>query len=78
MTKYPVCDPVTARVYLYAYLREYPSQHNVTESACLPLCRLRRTLASLFFAMSEDLQWTCISSPSRRQLLASLQASTQS
>ena len=38
-----------------------------------PGIRLRRRLAALFFGMPEDLQWTLMSSPSRRQLLASLQ-----
>ncbi|GAX81871.1 hypothetical protein CEUSTIGMA_g9299.t1 [Chlamydomonas eustigma] len=37
------------------------------------VAKLRRQLACLFFGMPEDLQWTCISNPARRSLLASLQ-----
>ena len=58
-----------------------PLKHTTTTThlarLTLPLLslppRLRRRLTLLFFALPEDLQWTVMSSPPRRQLLASLQ-----
>ena len=45
--------------------------------ALLYLRRLQRELLTLFMGMPEDLQWTCLSSPSRRELLLSLQLSVE-
>lgn len=39
---------------------------------CSCTYRLKRELVTLFMGMPEDLQWTCISSPNRRELLMSV------
>eukprot|EP00195_Chlamydomonas_chlamydogama_P012460 CAMPEP_0202914128 /NCGR_PEP_ID=MMETSP1392-20130828/62304_1 /ASSEMBLY_ACC=CAM_ASM_000868 /TAXON_ID=225041 /ORGANISM="Chlamydomonas chlamydogama, Strain SAG 11-48b" /LENGTH=649 /DNA_ID=CAMNT_0049605655 /DNA_START=669 /DNA_END=2618 /DNA_ORIENTATION=+ len=48
------------------------SSSEVQPETLATVTRLKRELQVLFFSLPEDLQWTCISSPARRELLSSL------